>query len=184
MRWLRRLLGTEEAPTIRYPPSRPDPAGELLYLKSHGHKQDSLIDAGLSEGLIQVFTQPLQCARSLDIIIGQTDGDFMIPLYAKSVLPLYANGTGMVVRWLRADCWQFCSVNMEDTAYALLARSEQGLMAQILQQYEEMTMLSPEEAVENKGEWERLADIMGFKYAAEYREQGADFHEWALSLEG
>ncbi len=146
----------------------------------------NLISQGVDPDFADLITNPKQFARNFDIFVGKTYWDYFIPKGVRNVVPLWDQNADSYVRWERNGVVEFVKLYHDDPEWRFIAKSEQGLMAVLYQQYWESDWIEDEE--EFNQSCRQLAQLMGFKYweTAEelLRRDYDEFLTWAKNLEG
>ena len=97
---------------------------------------------------------------------------------ATDIVPLWDSNADSFVRWTRAGTIEYVWLFHDDPKWILIARSEQGVMAELWQQWAEFQ--------ESDEECLRFADAIGFRYAEEglkIIENDSDtINRWRLEL--
>ena len=114
----------------------------------------------------------------LSTLIGETDWEYFIPAGVTNVVPLWDCNSDSFVRWNRDGNIEYVWLFHDDPRWILIARSEQGIMAKLWQQWAEFQ--------ESDEECWRFADTIGFRHAADClknMEKDSDtIDQWRLAL--
>ena len=147
-------------------------------MRIHSLPLDELIARGVSPSFARILCDPDSYHPNLSIHIGTTNWDYFIPADATDIVPLWDSNADSFVRWTRAGTIEYVWLFHDDPKWILIARSEQGVMAELWQQWAEFQ--------ESDEECLRFADAIGFRYAEEglkIIEKDSDtINRWRLEL--
>lgn len=139
---------------------------------------DELIACGISPSFASVLVDPESYHPDLSILIGVTNWDYFIPDGVTNIVPLWDSNADTFVRWNRDGNIEYVWLFHDDPNWILMARSEQGIMAKLWQEWAELQ--------ESDEECHRFADTIGFRHSADglkIMEKDTDtIHEWRLAL--
>ncbi len=139
---------------------------------------DELIAHGVSPAFARILVDPESYHRDLSIHISKTNWDYFIPDGVTNIVPLWDSNADSFVRWNRDGNNEYVWLLHDDPNWIMIARSEQGIMAKLWQEWAEFQE-SDEECV-------RFADQIGFRHAVEglkIIEKDSDtISEWRLAL--
>lgn len=117
---------------------------------------DELVMRGVNQCFARILAAPRSYHQNLDIIVGQTDWDYVVPVDVTDVVPLWDENANSFVRWRRNRVTEFVWLFHDDKAWILIAKSEQGIMAKLWQNWIEFQDADDEEAC-------RFANAIGFR---------------------
>ena len=139
---------------------------------------DELVARGVSPSFARILTDPDSYHPDLSILVGKTDWDYFIPDRVTDVVPLWDSNADSFVRWNRNGTTEYVWLFHDDPTWILIARSEQGIMAKLWQDWAEFQ--------ETDEECHRFADAIGFRYCDEglaiWEENGDTIKTWMLGL--
>ena len=140
---------------------------------------EELVARGVSPSFARVLSDPESYHPDLSIHVGRTDWDYSIPESVTDVVPLWDSNADSFVRWDRDGNREYVWLFHDDPNWVLIARSEQGIMHKLWQDWAEFQ--------ESDDECRRFANTIGFRYCDDafeiWDEDSARIAEWRLALE-
>ena len=139
---------------------------------------EELLKEGVCSKLAHILTNPASYDKDLDILIGKTNWDYLIPEDAGNVIPLWDSNADTFARWVRAGKTEYVWLFHDDPNWALMATSEQGIKAQLWSQWCEFH--------EDTKECNRFAEAINFFHCDEalkiWERDYDEFQQWKLEL--
>lgn len=117
---------------------------------------DELIARGVSRQFAGVLCDPDRYHPELNILVGKTNWDYIIPEGVTEIVPLWDANAESFVRWNRNNVTEFVWLFHDDSTWILIARSEQGIMAKLWQEWIEFQ--------DSDVECRRFAEAIGFRF--------------------
>lgn len=99
---------------------------------------DQWIASGVSPAFAGVLSDPADYHPDLAFTIQQVDGTYLLPDDVTEVVPLWSVEGDAYVRWNRDGVSQYTWVSHEGSDWNLIARSEQGILAELFAAWIEM----------------------------------------------
>lgn len=139
---------------------------------------DELVASGVSPSFARILSDPERYHADLSIHVRKTNWDYYIPTGVTNIVPLWDSNADSFVRWSRDGNIEFVWLFHDDPNWILLARSEQGIMAKLWQEWAEFQ--------DSDAECQRFADAIGFRHCNEglkIIEKDSDaINRWRLTL--
>lgn len=118
---------------------------------------DELVAHGVSQAFAQVLADPDGYHPDLDVVVGKTHWDYFIPEGVSEVVPLWDCNADSLVRWKRDGQVEYVWLFHDDPKWIHVARSEQGIMAKLWQEWVEFQDATDEEC-------RLFAEAIGFRH--------------------
>lgn len=139
---------------------------------------DQLVANGVNPAFARILSDPDSYHPDLSIHVGKTNWDYYIPDGVINIVPLWDSNADSFVRWNRDGNTEYVWLFHDDPNWILIARSEQGIMAKLWQEWAEFQ--------ESDEECQRFADAIGFRYGEDglkIIERDSDtISNWRLTL--
>lgn len=146
-----------------------------MYLTSLSYQE--LVDKGVSKPFARIISDPESYHEYLGFYVGKTAWDYFIPEGVTDVVPLWDCNADSYVRWERDGAVEYVLLFHDDPEWALIARSEQGIIAHLWQSWVG--------SCEEEEEFRKFAEALGFlhyKEAMQIWDKDFDaFDEWKLN---
>jgi hypothetical protein len=140
---------------------------------------DELVAHGVNRQFAGILAAPKSFHEDLDIIIGRTDWDYFVPSDVTDVVPLWDVNADSFVRWKRNHATEYVWLLHDDPSWTLIAKTEQGIMAKLWQNWIEFQDSDDDKA-------RQFAEAINFRYCDEgLRLLATDydgFVNWILDL--
>jgi hypothetical protein len=152
---------------------------------------ESLLMAGVSAPVARFITAKEHPIREFDIFVRPVyEGwDYQVPPGAGGVIGLWEQNADAYARWERGGQQEFVELYHDDPAHAVVAWTEQGLLAELTRQYFES--LDWHDEAGDRLRYDRFTEYIGFRHSAELISYLAveshpttEFHEEFRSLFG
>jgi hypothetical protein len=125
-------------------------------MRLHSLTFDELTAHDVSRRFAGILSDPGSYHPKLNIIVGKTDWDYFIPENVTEVVPLWDENADSFVRWNRGGITEYVWLFHDDPNWTLIAKSEQGIMAKLWQNWIEFQ--------DSEEECHRFANAIGFRY--------------------
>ncbi len=139
---------------------------------------DQLVAHGVSPSFARILNDPESYHRDLSIHVGKRNWDYFVPQGVTNIVPLWDSNGDSFVRWNRDGNIEYVWLFHDDPNWILMARSEQGIMSKLWQEWAEFQ--------ECDEECNRFAAAIGFRYVASglkiLEKESDTINEWRLAL--
>jgi len=134
-------------------------------MRLHSLTFDELKAAGVNAHLAQAIVNPNIIDPCLDIFIQDINWEYYISDDVESVVPLWSSNEDTYCRWRRNGETEYVLLFHDDPKFAILARTEQGLLAELYRQYWEFQDSGDDDVNDKK--CRVFADAIGFEHREE-----------------
>ncbi len=118
---------------------------------------DELVGRGVNRNFARILVTPESYHTDLDILVGRMDWDYVVPDDVTDVVPLWDTNADAFVRWKRKGVTEYVWLIHDDPDWILVAKSEQGIMAKLWQNWIEFQDSDDDDA-------RRFAEAIGFHH--------------------
>jgi len=141
--------------------------------------KEELILFGLDPRFAQVLSDPAEYHSELPFHVGKPHWDYYIPEGVAEVVPLWDVNADSFVRWVRDGTTEYVWLFHDDPNWVLIATSEQGIMAQLWQDWSQFQT--------SDDECRRFAEAIGFRHCEQalvlLGSDNGEFRKWQLELD-
>jgi hypothetical protein len=140
---------------------------------------DELVASGVKLSFARILAAPQSYHADLKIIVGRTDWDYFVPNEVTDIVPLWDSNANSFVRWKRAEATEYVWLLHDDPDWILVARTEQGIMAKLWQEWIEFQDSDDAEA-------RQFAEAIGFRFHRDalriLATDSDEFQKWIVDL--